>query len=158
MSRQSKKELIEEHNRALAVWASDKFFYESKIQRLEDELEKAEQKIRDLYAANDELIHTPEFAADTEAAFERGRQDGIRSVVSRANNDTVALGNALAVELNTLVNKFTRGLTYDMMFTRLEEESTVEELPDTDFTKNMLAKIDKINMKAGPHTEHSVVQ
>lgn len=156
MPRVSKSDQIKDLINEISAAGSEISKLSYRLAQTEQSLERAESKIAELYAANDNLIHTPEFKADTEAAFDRGRQDGIRSLSGTAQNSLFLLADEVVSKLNELVNKYTRDLAMTKFTGILEQPETVKDLPDTDFTQNMLADIKKIDMQTS-ETEHTVV-
>ena len=113
-------------------------------ENLESQLVEAEEKIKALLIENDTLTHTPEFAADTQAAFDRGKNDGVRSLAWRTQSDMVNFVNDMYVEMNNLLNKYTRGLSFEMFLGNVEEASGEVNLPDTDKVRDMIANRAKV--------------
>jgi len=113
--------------------------------RLQERLYQADISIEALYAENDALIHTPQFAVDTEGAFDRGRQDGIRSLSSTTNNYLYAMAEETIQAMNQIVNKYTRDLALTMFLGTVEPEELVNDLPETDFTAELLANALKMS-------------
>jgi hypothetical protein len=121
---------LEEARLGMARWQSEAL-------TLRQKLSETEKKIRELYNENDALIHTPEFAADTKAAVDRGRQDGIRSLSQRAQNDMMNMLNDMYVQMEKIANKYTRELTYDVFTGNVEAPQDAKKLPDTEFAEAM---------------------
>jgi hypothetical protein len=107
---------------------------------LRTKLEESTKRVKQLYAENDELIHTPEFAADTQSAVDRGRQDGIRSLSQRAQKDMMSMLNDMYLEMEKIANKYTRDLTYDVFTGNVEAPQDAKTLPDTEFAQSLVAK------------------
>jgi chromosome segregation ATPase len=123
-----------------------------KIESLEEKIEARDKKIKELHKEIDGLIHTPEFAADTEAAFNRGRQEGVRSLASTANNYLFAMAEDTVSNMNRIVNKYTRELTSNLFLGTVLEEDVISDLPDTDFAKDLVAGLNKVDVVGFTHT------
>jgi hypothetical protein len=153
MHARTKSEQIEILNQEINTLLSLISTKDSVIKRLEDQLEKAEIKIKSLYAENDVLTHTPEISADTTAAFERGRQDGVRSLSHKATSDMLSLGNDMYDAINDIIRKYTRDLTVASFLGTVEEAQVVSDLPDTDFAQDMLNTIQRA-ISMAPLAQH----
>lgn len=125
----------------------------NRIDELNEQASDYRERIDALTNEIDQLIHTPQFAADTEAAFNRGRNEGVRSLASTANNYMYAMAEETVIHMNKIVNKYTRELTYQLFQGIVLEEDVVSELPDTDFAKNLIAGLEKIDVVGSSHTE-----
>jgi chromosome segregation ATPase len=99
--------------------------------------------ISDLNAEIAKLIHTPEFAADTESAFDRGRQDGVRSLVYSAQGKLVDMQKEIEVLVQSLVRKYSRDMSWDLFHGGYPSSEEVK-LPDTDFTRKLLDNAEKL--------------
>lgn len=155
MSRMTKQYQIDVLNGELSAANAEIARQIHMIEALEEKVEARNDTIKDLHNEIDRLIHTPEFAADTEAAFDRGRNEGVRSLASTANNYMYAMAEETVVHMNQLVNKYTRELTSQLFLGTVLPEELVRELPDTDFTKSLLDNLPKIDMLTS-ETEHTV--
>ena len=113
-------------------------FYEAALEKQRDKVSLLEQKVRDLHRETEQMYHTPEFAADTKSAVDRGRQEGVRSMSQRAQNDMLAMLNDMYVEMEKIAHKYTRDLTYDVFTDNLEEPQNAKSLPDTEFAEDMV--------------------
>lgn len=115
-----------------------------KIERLEKEIAAAKNDIQRLYAENEKLYHTPEFAADTKSAVDRGRQEGIRSISQRAQNDMLAMLNDMYVEMERIAHKYTRDLTFDIFTDNVEPPQDAKSLPDTEFASKLVREAEDL--------------
>lgn len=153
MSRTTKQDQID-------MLTADLLEANTTVHRLENRLEELHEQASDYRAQIgaltneiDLLIHTPEFAADTEGAFDRGRNDGVRSLASTANNYMYAMAEETVAHMNRIVNKYTRELTAQLFLGSVLEEDVVKELPDTDFAKNLVAGLEKVDVLGYSHTD-----
>lgn len=115
-----------------------------KIARLEQEIATAKNDIQRLYAENEKLYHTPEFAVDTKSAVDRGRQEGIRSISQRAQNDMLAMLNDMYVEMERIAHKYTRDLTFDVFTDNVEPPQDAKSLPDTEFASKLVREAEEL--------------
>jgi chromosome segregation ATPase len=143
MSKQTKSEQIEALTAEKAELNSTIYGLESRVKSLDFKLEAAEKTIQELYTEIDQLIHTPKFAADTEAAFDRGRQDGVRSLVYSAQDKLVDMQQEIEVLVQSLVRKYSRDMSWDLFQGNYPTSEDVK-LPETDFTHNLLANAEKL--------------
>ena len=123
---------------ALDMYRQDEEAYKRKIASLEAQLATAKNDIQKLYAENEKLYHTPEFAADTKSAVDRGRQEGIRSMSQRAQNDMLAMLNDMYESMEKIAHQYTRDLTYDLFTGTFEEPQDAKTLPDTKFAQKVV--------------------
>lgn len=111
---------------------------------LRAKLEESQKRVKQLHVENDELIHTPEFAADTKSAIDRGRQEGVRSMSQRAQNDMMSMLNDMYAEMEKIAHKYTRDLTYDVFTANVEAPQSAKSLPDTEFANILVQKAVKL--------------
>jgi len=144
MPRLTKQDQIDSLTEQLAEANQDIIHKQYELNRLQEVINGYMEHISDLDNEIARLVHTPEFAADTESAFNRGRHDGIRSLTYKAQKDMLSLSNEIIDNMNELVNKYTRALTLDIFLGKVEPAQNAKKLPDTDFAKNLITDRYKI--------------
>lgn len=132
-SKQELKEKIIQLNR-------DNYNNKLKLASQEMMLKARDEKIKSLTTEIDLIVHTPEFAADTESAYERGSAQAARSVAYNNILYSLDIVTELRAKLDELEQKYRRDTAYDMFVGSQPstENATSSDLPDTDFTAKLL--------------------
>lgn len=111
---------------------------------LQDKLRESQQDIKNLYAENDRLIHTPQFAVDTQVVLDRGRVEGVRSVSNKAQAEILNMLAEMQQQLESIAHRYTRNFAMDLFTGTVYEPEEVKALPDTDFASSLVENAEKI--------------